>query len=164
MKTARLGRLDKDRAGGVLLALLGLGVAVKGSGYPLGTVGHMGAGFMPVVYGILIALVGLALVATSLRRKPAALVASPTPERGSEIPPIDWRAPACILGGVAAFVLVGGACGLAPATFVAVFIAALGDRDNSPRAAALLALALVAVATLVFSYGLGLEMPLVKWP
>jgi hypothetical protein len=162
MKTTGLGRFDKDRAGGVLLVLLGLGVTVKGSGYPLGTVGHMGAGFMPVVYGSLIALVGLALVAASFKRKLGAEVA--TAGAAGEIPPIDWRAPACILGGVAAFVLVGGACGLAPATFAAVFIAALGDRENSPRAAALLALALVAVATLVFSYGLGLEMPLVKWP
>lgn len=114
----------------------------------------MGPGFMPVAYGAPIALVGAMIGMGGERR-----------QEGEEQPhKIDPRAWGCVLGSVLAFALVGARAGLAPATFVAMLFATLADRENSVRDAALLAAAMVVVATLVFSYDLGLQLPLFRWP
>jgi hypothetical protein len=152
MKSFWFSSYGKDTIGGLVLAAIGACVVAKARTYPIGTASHMGPGFMPVVYGTLIGLVGLVLIATASRRTAEA----------NTLPP-DARAAACILGGLIAFIVVGGSIGFAPATFVSVFIAALGDRSNSPRDAALVAGALVVVAAVVFSYGLGLQLPLFRW-
>jgi hypothetical protein len=119
----------------------------------MGELTRMGAGFMPVVYGALLALVGVAIGVTA--------------EKGDfgddKTHPTEWRGWLCILGGVLAFVLIGVYGGLAPATFAAVFISAMGDRGNTVRDAALLALGLVIAGTLIFSYGLNLQLPLFAW-
>jgi hypothetical protein len=53
--------------------------------------------------------------------------------------------------------------GLVPASFVSVFLAALGDRNNSVRAAAGLAALMTALGVVVFHYGLHLLLPLFTW-
>jgi len=73
---------------------------------------------------------------------------------------VQWRGWLCILGGVAAFVVLGAHGGLVPASFASVFVAALGDRRNSVRDAALLALAMTAFGVVVFHYGLHVLLPL----
>jgi len=145
--------LNKDRVSAVLLILLGVAIVAQGLAYRMGTLTRMGAGFIPVVLGALLALVGVAIGVTA--------------ERGdfgnAKDSPAEWRGWLCILGGVAAFVVLGVYGGLAPATFASVFIAAMGDRGNSVRDAALLALALVVAGALIFSYGLHLQLPLFTW-
>jgi len=75
--------------------------------------------------------------------------------------PAEWRAWACILIGVAAFVVLGKYGGLVPATFAIVFISALGDRDNTVRSAFVLAVAMCIVAVVVFWWLLQVRLPLV---
>jgi len=146
-----LRHLNRDRLGALLLILIGSGVVVQGTGYRMGTLTHMGAGFMPVVYGTLMTCIGIVLGVTA-QRGPDAV------RRKAE-----WRGWFCIVGGVAAFVVLGHWGGLAPATFAAVFISALGDRHNSLRDAALLALLMVVAGTLIFNVGLHLQLPLFGW-
>jgi hypothetical protein len=117
----------------------------------MGSLTHMGAGFMPVVYGTLIAFVGVVLGLTS------------KPEPDEKRLPAEWRGWLCIVGGVLSFVLFGHYGGLAPATFASVFISALGDRQNSVRDAALLSLLMVVAGYLIFSLGLHLQLPLFTW-
>jgi hypothetical protein len=50
-----------------------------------------------------------------------------------------------------------------PATFFAVFISAMGDRLNTVKGAILLSLIMVAMAVIVFHYGLRLQLPLFGW-
>jgi hypothetical protein len=102
---------------------------------------------------VLLMLVGLAIGVT----------AEPLDFGDSKSAPTEWRGWLCIVGGVGAFVLLGNYGGLVPATFVSVFIAAMGDRGNSVRDAALLALALVVAGALIFSVGLHLQLPLFAW-
>jgi drug/metabolite transporter (DMT)-like permease len=144
-------RFNKDRYGAVLLILLGVAVVVEGSSYRIGSLTRMGAGFLPVVYGTLLASIGVALGLTS-RRGPD--------ERGL---PAEWRGWLCILGGVLSFALVGRHGGLVPATFASVFISALGDRQNSVRDAAVLALVMVVASYLIFSLGLRLPLAPFAW-
>jgi Tripartite tricarboxylate transporter TctB family len=75
----------------------------------------------------------------------------------------DLRGCVCIVLGILAFLLLGEYGGLLPATFAIVFISALGDRDNTLREALLLALAMMAIAVVVFWWALSLQLPLFQW-
>jgi len=151
MKSLR--KLNKDRVSAVLLIVLGVAIVVQGVTYRMGTLTRMGAGFIPVVLGVLLTLVGVAIGVT----------AEPGDFGDAHSAPTEWRGWLCIVGGVFSFVLLGMYGGLVPATFVSVFVAALGDRGNSVRDAALLALALVVAGSLIFSFGLHLQLPLFAW-
>ncbi len=148
-----LRRLNKDRVGGVVLLVLGLAIVGQGLEYRMGTLTRMGAGFVPVVLGILLALVGVAIWVT----------AEPGDFGTAESMPTEWRGWLCVLGGVLAFVVFGAYGGLVPATFISVFIAAMGDRGNSVRASALLAAGITVVGVLIFVYGLKMTFPLFTW-
>jgi len=55
----------RDFYAGGLMLLLGLGVALKGSTYRAGTLMHMGPGFLPTALGILLVLLGIAMLSIS---------------------------------------------------------------------------------------------------
>lgn len=154
-------KLGKDHIGALLLLALGAGVLALGVGYKMGTLNHMGAGFIPVVLGVLTMLVGVALGVTAA---PAGqeTISHPLPGHGTKHPP-EWRGWLCILGGVVAFVVLGQYGGLLPATFASVFVSAMGDRNNTVKSAAALAAALVVFCLVVFHYGLSLQLPLFQW-
>jgi hypothetical protein len=78
-------------------------------------------------------------------------------------PVVQWRGWICIVAGLLAFVVLGQHGGLVPASFASVFIAALGDRANSVRAAATLAAALTVAGVAVFHVGLHMALPLFTW-
>lgn len=161
-------RVSKDHVGGALLLAVGAGVVVAGLGYQMGSLRQMGSGFFPVVLGVLMALAGVALLATTPWRapEPGAPVAEPAVAveyshlSGS---PIQWRGWLCIVASVFVFVVLAAHGGLVPASFGSVFVAAMGDRKNGVRDAALLALAMTAFGVLVFHYGLHLLLPLFTW-
>lgn len=159
-----LKRLGKDHLGAALLVVLGTVVVVLGVGYRMGTLNRMGPGFIPVVLGTLMVLVGLAIAITAA---PAGVRPKVAPQTGVHGGPSSsgpqWRGWLCILGGVMAFVVLGDHGGLVPATFFAVFISALGDRNNTLKSATLLGLILVAMAVVVFHYGLQLQLQLFAW-
>jgi hypothetical protein len=161
-----MNKLTKDRVGGALLLVVGLGVVIAGAGYGLGSLRQMGSGFYPVVLGALLASIGLALLATA-RRGPDGLDGA-LPEPPAEMahlagPVVQWRGWLCILAGTLSFVVLGEHGGLVPASFVSVFVAAMGDRKNSVVAAAALAAGLTVLGVVVFHYGLGLLIPLLTW-
>ncbi|GAA5236829.1 tripartite tricarboxylate transporter TctB family protein [Verticiella sediminum] len=146
-----------DLLGGGVVVLLGLGAIVEGSRYTIGTLARMGPGFFPVALGVL--LVGLGIL--------IALTADPVAEEDMEHDisgdPPDWRGWGCIIAGVIAFIFLGHVGGLVPATFALVLIAAMGDRDQKPLHALLLALGVTVVGTIIFSYFLQLQFPLFRW-
>jgi putative tricarboxylic transport membrane protein len=144
----------KDVLGGGLMLLLGLGAAFQSSHYELGSLRRMGPGYFPLALGVILAATGLLIMLGGLRAAPAAPKARVQPE---------WRGWICICAGVAAFAVVGHYGGLLPAAFVSVFVAALGDRKNSPIAALVLAAAMTLVCLVVFWWLLRIELPLFRW-
>jgi hypothetical protein len=159
-KMTRLKSLNKDRLGGLMFVILGAIVLAMGASYNIGTLQHMGAGFVPVAIGALMLLVGVAIALTATASGPAvakAHVAEPVSTA------LAWRGWLCIIGGVAAFVLLGDHGGLVPASFASVFVAALGDRNNTWRSAAVLAAVATLFGVVVFYYGLHLPMSLFAW-
>ena len=149
--TSKRGR---DYLGGVLMIALGLSAAFQGSSYRIGELSRMGPGFCPVALGVILALAGLAIAITARFEQEVV--------DGKALPP-EWRAWFCICAAIVAFVVLGQFGGLIPATFAIVFISALGDRDNGPVAASILALGCVVVAVVVFRFALQLQFPLFQW-
>lgn len=144
----------RDSIAGALMLALGIYAAYQGASYNLGSLSRMGPGFFPATLGIALALVGFAIVATSRPDDPPAEHATAEPQ---------WRGWLCILCGIVAFLAFGKHLGLVPASFAVVFVSAFADRRNTIKDALILALAMVAVCVVVFSWGLHLEMPLFSW-
>ena len=158
-----MNKLTKDRLGGALLVATGAATVFAGTGYGMGSLRAMGSGFYPVVLGVLLALIGAVLFASATRAPDAHLADAPAEAAHLTGPVVQWRGWLCILGGALSFVVLGQHGGLVPASFVSVFVAALGDRDNSVRDAALLAVLMTALGVVVFHFGLHLLLPLLTW-
>lgn len=153
-------RFKKDYYGGGLMTLIGLATVAAGLQYHTGTLSKMGPGFFPVALGALLALVGV-MIAVSARNDTPADAKASGHGHGAGLP--DFRGCACIILGVLSFLLLGKYGGLIPATFSIVFISALGDRTNTVKQAALLALAMSVIAAVVFWWALQLQLPLFAW-
>jgi hypothetical protein len=157
----RFSSISKDLMGAVICVLLGTGVLVLGFTYGVGTLREMGSGFIPVAIGALLILVGIAIGATAVPRSQEASVVDAHRGIGDGGP--AWRGWVCIVGGLVAFVVLGNWGGLMPASFFAVFISALGDRNNTVKSAAILAAIVTSVGIVVFYYLLSLQLPLFRW-
>ncbi|WP_109476000.1 tripartite tricarboxylate transporter TctB family protein [Paraburkholderia sp. C35] len=150
----RLVSLNKDYYGGALMLLIGVGAAYRGRSYGVGTLSHMGSGFFPVTLGVVLALIGAAMLVGASRQRTAGHASARV---------ADWRGWLCICAGTVAFIVLGRYGGLVPATFATVLLSALGDRSNSLRVALLLSTAMVAIGIIVFWWALQLQMPLFRW-
>ncbi len=144
----------RDALGGLLMLALGAGTVLQAQSYTLGTLRRMGPGFFPTILGVLLVLVGAALLLTAWRGAPT----TPTHQ------PPDLRGGVCICLAILAFCLLGVSFGLAPATFAIVFISALGDRDNTLWSALLLSIVMVIACIIIFWWLLQMQFPLVQWP
>jgi len=152
----------KDHYGALMLLALGAGVLVLGVGYRIGNLNRMGAGFIPVVLGVLLIVVGIAIGATAAKPGEREMT-NPLPGHGTHAGGPEWRGWLCILGGVLGFVLFGEHGGLLPATFASVFVSAMGDRNSTVKSSAILAAILTLFCLIVFHYGLSLQLPLFQW-
>jgi energy-converting hydrogenase Eha subunit E len=147
----------RDFYAGGLLVLLGLVMAIKGPGYRVGTLMHMGPGFMPTVLGVILIFLGILIAGTA--------VAAP-PVEGEEriLPPNpQWWGWFCIIAGPALFILLGTYFGLIPATFACVFVSSLGDRTATWKGSLVLATVVTVFGVALFSYVLKVPMPLLEW-
>ena len=144
-------------AGGTMVSL-GIGAIVESTTYSIGSLARMGPGMFPAILGTVLVLLGVLI---------ARLATSPlnidTDRDADAVSAPEWRGWACIIGGLLALMLVGRFGGLVAATFVLVFVAALGDRQHTLRSAALLAVAVTVIGVVVFSWGLQLQFPLFRW-
>ena len=146
----------RDFYAGGLMVLFGLFAAGNGPKYTLGSLMHMGPGFMPTALGVILIILGLVVAGT----------AATTPEGEDEgiLPEHpQWLGWACILAGPLAFIVFGKAGGMIPGTFACVFVSALGDRDATWRSAFILAAVVTTFGVLLFHSVLGIPMPILRW-
>jgi hypothetical protein len=145
----------RDFYAGGLMILLGLGAALEGQHYNIGTMRQMGPGFFPVALGVILVLIGITIAGTSL---------AGGAEDGESVLPAkpDWRGWLCIIAGPFLFIVFGKYGGLAPATFACVFVSAMGDRSASWKGAFLLALGITVFGVALFSYILKVPFPIFK--
>jgi len=149
----------RDFYAGTLMILIGLGVALKGwSSYRLGTLMHMGPGFLPTALGVILALLGAAIALSAS----TGAVAGAEEERILPEHP-QWWGWFCILAGPVLFIIGGRYLGLIPATFACVFVSALGDRTATLKSSLVLAIIVTAFGVGLFSYLLQVPMPVLTW-
>jgi hypothetical protein len=149
----------RDFYAGALMLLIGLGVALKGwSSYRLGSLMHMGPGFLPTVLGVILALLGIAIAAS------ASTTTAVSAEEERILPEHpQWWGWFCILAGPALFIVCGRYFGLIPAIFACVFISSLGDRTATWRTSLVLAVVVTVFGVGLFSYLLQIPMPVLTW-
>lgn len=137
--------------GGALIVAIGLLTVYIGSGYSFGTTRTMGPGYFPVVLGVALALVGLAIMLMDLL----------APEHS--IAQFDVRAALAILGAMLTFAALIRPLGLAATIMIVVAIASLAERDFKPVRILVLGGALVAVTTTLFVVLLRLHIKVLPW-
>ena len=151
----------KDHISAALLLVLGCTVLGVGATYQVGTLNTMGPGFIPVSLGVMIILVALAIGVTAA--PPDYAAATRESRQGEADGGPQWRGWICIIAGVASFVILGNYGGLVPATFAAVFVSAMGDRESTVKTSAILAAAITVFGAAIFHFGLQLQLPLFQW-
>jgi hypothetical protein len=145
----------RDYIAGALCSALGVGTVTEASRYSIGTLGAMGPGFYPAVLGAILAVTGVLIAANASDHETADPLHAVT-ER------VDWRGVVCIISAVALFIVLVENAGLLAATFVAVLVAALGDRQATLRGSAALAAGIALFGAILFRWLLSVDLPL--WP
>ncbi|WP_321793484.1 tripartite tricarboxylate transporter TctB family protein [Burkholderia pyrrocinia] len=146
--------LNKDVWGGLLMISIGIWVANHSISYSVGSLTHMGPGYFPLTLGVILVLAGVAI---GFKGAIAERRVSKAPARA------EWKAWLLICASLLAFVVFAKYLGLVAATVATVFISALGDRANSWRNAAILALSMAVVGAIIFGWALKVQLPLFKW-
>ena len=146
----------RDFWAGVLMIAFGLVMSLKGPTYNVGTLMHMGPGFLPTALGVVLIGIGIAISMTA--------VAVPDGEDEDILPgEPQWFAWACILLSPIAFIVFGTLGGLAPATFMCVFVAALGDKKATWFGSFMLSALITFFGVLLFHFVLQIPMPVLKF-
>jgi hypothetical protein len=142
---------DTDVLSGLVFTGIGLGVAYASISYDIGNVARMGPGFFPLILGLLLAALGIAIAARGF--------ANPTNNLH-----IERLRPIIAIGlSLVAFGWILTRFGFAPALLLACLISMAAIARTSVKELLLLPVILCIFCSLVFIYGLGLTIPLVKW-
>lgn len=140
----------RDVLAGLMFIAIGVAALVAAKDLRMGSAVRMGAGFFPIVLTGILILLGLVIAASGLRS---------SEETGVRL---AWRPLVVIPVAVAVFALLINSAGLAVTTALIVVLSRLARPGHAWPETALLALGVTALAALIFSYGLGMNLPL--WP
>lgn len=142
----------KEIISGLLLIGLGLFTVLYSSfQYNIGTLARMGPGMFPVMLGGILVALGLLIFLPALRR-------TGTMPRLNALPAV------MILLGTAAFALLIERAGLLPAIVAMTAITVLADEKVTVAKIIALSAVLCVIAYVVFSLGLGVSVPMLRWP
>jgi hypothetical protein len=152
---------QKDFVSGLMFLGIGLVFALGAVFYDVGSASRMGPGYFPLLLGILLALLGVAITFQSLVLKT---------EQGERIGAWAWRPLVCILGAnfVFGILLTGSpalklpAMGMILGIYVLTVIASLASRRFKIREVLILATVLAVGSFLIFVVLLKLQIP--AWP
>ena len=139
----------RDMVSGLIFIAFGLAFAYAAWGYELGTAIRMGPGYFPLALGGLLVVLGVLVLFQGVVAGDAGGVG-----------PVPWRGLLLILGAILFFGFTVRRLGLVPSLFVSVLLAALSSEKTGLVAALVLAALLTLACTLIFSYALGLPVPL----
>ena len=142
----------KDFWAGVMFTAMGAAFAiiVKVYEYPMGTASRMGAGYFPFLLGIVMAVLGLIIIAQALLTS------------GGPISKFAWRPLFWVLGAFVIFGLTAKLLGLVIAILLLVVISSYGGHEHRWKEAIISSIILAASSIAVFVYGLKLPFPI--WP
>jgi hypothetical protein len=139
----------RDLWAGLMLIGIGAGAMIIARNYAFGTTLRMGPGYFPTVLGGILVVLGLHLALRAWRN--GAVLSGPWPLRALLVLPLAF----------ALFGLLMTHAGFVPAVLLLIVTAAAAAPQRRPSEVLLLALAITALCTALFIWGLGLPYPLV---
>lgn len=147
----------EDLLAGALCVLIGMGFAL----YTLltlkiGTPSRMGSGFFPLVLGGLLAVLGIAIVIRGAIRTGAITTA----EDDVELGPVPWRGIVILALAPVLFALTVRSLGMVLATALCVAVVCFASSRVTMRMAVVVTIGLTTLCVAVFSFGLGVTLPL----
>jgi len=156
----------KNLAAGLLFACVGAAFAVGATDYTVGSAARMGPGYFPLMVGVLLAVLGLALAAMSVSTRRTVGVEGD----GEPIGRIAWKPLGLIIGANVIFgILLAGltgiglpAMGLIVAIYALVVVACMAGSHFHIKLALVLATVLAVGSYLTFIVGLNLQFQV--WP
>ena len=142
----------RDILGGLSLILIGLyAVGYSFLFLQMGSLSSMGAGFAPASTGVILVILGLAIMIPAFLRSGA-------------WPGGDLRSFLAVSASVATFAILLRPFGLIPAILGLTFVAYLAEDSVSLLGKLSVAAGLGLGATLIFVVGLGVQLEPVSWP
>ncbi len=152
---------QKDFFAGLMFTLVGIGFAWGASTYNVGNGARMGPGYFPLMLGIVMTLIGIAIMFTGL---------SVETEDGEPIGKWAWKQIVFILGANIAFgILLGGlpsiglpAMGMIIAIYALVLISSLAGNEFHLPKVLILATVLAVGSYVAFIWALKLQIQV--WP
>ncbi len=145
--------VTKDFLSGILFMFIGLGTVIVASNYKIGNAMRIGPGTFPIMLGIVVALIGLAVTVRAMRN----------PEASEKIVSWELQPLLFVVLSIIAFSLTIGTLGLIPAVVAVVIVGHFASREASFRELICMAVVLSAIVTGIFIYGLNLPIPLGFW-
>ena len=140
--------LSKNFLSGLLLCIAGLAFAYFGTAYSFGTPGSMGAGFLPVVLGCLLAILGGVIMLGA--------VFNP----GPQVADFPVRPMIVLTIGVVLFGVLLKQIGLFPGLVMLTVFSGLAGQNFRPLFSLVLGLAIASLSSLLFVGLLGLNLPI----
>jgi hypothetical protein len=152
---------QKDFFAGLMFMVVGIGFAWGATTYNVGDAARMGPGYFPLMVGILLGLVGAAVVFESL------VVET---EDGEKIGTWAWKPLFFVIAANVIFgICIGGirplgipSMGLIVGIYALTFVAALAGDEFKAKEVAILATALAVLSYVAFIWALKLQFPV--WP
>lgn len=145
--------VTKDFLSGILFMFIGLGTVIVASNYKIGNAMRIGPGTFPIMLGIIVVLIGLAITVRAVRN----------PDASEKIVSWDLQPLMFIVLSIIAFSLTIGTLGLIPAVVAVVVVGHFASREASFRELICMAVVLCAISAGIFIYGLNLPIPLGFW-
>src|SRR5690606_15751521 len=131
-----------------------LGIFVSVYSYqtmPLGTVSRMGPGLLPFSLGWVLVLFGSIIALSG--------IVSRIP-----IEPFAWRPFACVISAILIFSVLARPLGMVPAVASVLALASLAELKITKLQFVALLITLPTLCYLAFAVGLGVNLPLFRWP
>ena len=145
-------RNQKDLFAGFVFIIAGACFAYVATGYELGTAVAMGPGYFPFGLGLVLAALGVAILAAAFA----------SDAEGERVDAINLKVVACIVGSVVLFGALLQPLGLVASIFVLVCAASFGSHELGLKRALLTAAVLSLLCVGVFIYALRVQIPV--WP
>jgi Tripartite tricarboxylate transporter TctB family len=142
-------RATKDVLAGVTFIGFGLAFAVGATTYEIGTALRMGPGYLPLVLGGLLVLLGIFIVAKGF-------VAG----EGAAVGRIPWKAALTIVAALLFFGATIRGLGVGPAVFLTALLAGFSGRRPGVVAPVVIAAGLAVTSVLIFVVALQLPLPI----
>ena len=141
-------RSSKDLWSGIIFLALGCAAVSLGRNHPMGTAMRMGPAYFPTMLGLLLALIGLAVVLRALVRP------------GPAVSQFALRKPVLVLGATVLFGLLLRPLGLAGALVLLVVLSACASERFRWPVALALGVGLAVGSSILFVRLLGLPIPI----